>query len=164
VLFPPYEHRGAAVRAAAAVPFEDASLAAPQAGAWRRQKPTHIRPKRASAGKPPTDLAASWRRAGNSYSGSKDRIGSHRSKPIAQVKRFSTLTRHHRQAIPNESRRMMMARQQIGAAIAVILIGAAGVIGAGLWSELSDAQIREAIIRRSIAVYQASGDPCPCPY
>ena len=51
----------------------------------------------------------------------------------------------------------------VSAAAAIIALGI-GAASAQRAAELSDAQVREQIIRESIAAYKASGRPCACPF
>jgi hypothetical protein len=51
----------------------------------------------------------------------------------------------------------------IGIAAGVLALGIGGV-AAQQASELSDSQIRQAIIQESIEAYLATGHPCACPY
>ncbi len=56
----------------------------------------------------------------------------------------------------------MASRSRVIGAVSALVIFSAGP--ALSREPLSDAQIRQAIIQDSIARYQATGHPCPCPY
>jgi len=71
-----------------------------------------------------------------------------------------------------KSGRGLLARiaKQTGACLSGVIVVALVVLGmltaglAGVREPLSDAQVRETIIRESIAGYQATGYPRACPY
>jgi hypothetical protein len=57
----------------------------------------------------------------------------------------------------------MVRSSVIGIAAGVLALGIGGA-AAQRASELSDSQIRQAIIQESITAYLATGHPCACPY
>lgn len=57
----------------------------------------------------------------------------------------------------------MVRSSVIGIAAGVLALGIGGVAAQQAY-ELSDSQIRQAIIQESIKAYLATGHPCACPY
>jgi hypothetical protein len=56
---------------------------------------------------------------------------------------------------------LMKSTAVSGFALAAFL---ASAIPALAWEPLTDAQVREAIIKESVGAYLATGHPCACPY
>jgi hypothetical protein len=63
---------------------------------------------------------------------------------------------------PGELKAWLVSMSKRLSLLAAVLILAA--TGALARDPLTDAQVREAIIKESVTAYLATGHPCPCPY